>query len=105
MAETIEQADIAVLETAVPRRRPTGEAAAAILAAGVGALALGFVIPLSEAIAPLKSALTMGLPAVGPLAGKTAVMVAIWLVAWLGLHLAWRGKPVAFGKVAVATFI
>jgi hypothetical protein len=105
MARIIEQAEAVALETTIPRRLPNGEAAAAILAAGVGSLALGTIIPLSEAVVPIKNALVLGLPAVGPLAGKTAFMVVVWLVAWLVLHLAWRGKEVAFGKVVVATVI
>jgi hypothetical protein len=104
MARIIEQAEIVVLETNTPRRLPNGEAAAAILAAGIGSLALGIIIPLSEAIVPIKTALTLNVP-VGPLSGKTTFMVVIWLVAWLALHLAWRGKEVAFGKVVVATII
>jgi hypothetical protein len=104
MARTIEQTELDAQEAGEARRLPNGEAAAAILAAGIGSLALGIIIPLSEAIVPLKSALTLNVP-VGPLSGKTAFMVVVWLVAWLGLHLAWRGKQVAFGTVIMATIV
>ena len=29
----------------------------------------------------------------GPLSGKVATAVAVWLIAWVGLHLFYRTKP------------
>ena len=72
--------------------KPEGPIAAAILAAGVGALALGAVTVLVEANASVKSALTLS-TAVGPLSGKVAVTVGVWLVSWFVLHLVYRTKP------------
>jgi hypothetical protein len=72
--------------------KPEGPIAAAILAAGAGALTLGVVTTLVEASASIKKALTLS-TAVGPLSGKVAITVAVWLVSWLVLHLFYRTKP------------
>jgi hypothetical protein len=72
--------------------KPEGPIAAAILAAGAGALTLGIVTTLVEASASIKDALTLS-TAVGPLSGKVAITVGVWLVVWLVLHLALRRKP------------
>jgi hypothetical protein len=68
--------------------KPEGPIAAAILAAGVGALSLGAITTLVEASAGIKKAMTLD-TAVGPLSGKTIVAVAVWLV-WVILHLVHR---------------
>jgi hypothetical protein len=72
--------------------KPEGPIAAAILAGGVGALALGVVTTLVEASAGIKKALTFD-TSVGPLSGKTIITVAVWLAAWAVLHLVYRRKP------------
>jgi hypothetical protein len=72
--------------------KPEGPIAAAILAGGVGALALGIVTTLSEASTGFKNALNWNND-VGPLSGKTIVTVLVWLVAWGVLHLVYRRKP------------
>ena len=66
--------------------------------------ALGATVVLSEAIPPFKAALAIN-SRVGPLYGKTIVEVLVYIVAWIGLAYAWRGKSVAFGKVYAATLI
>ncbi len=73
--------------------KPEGPVAAAILAAGIGALALGVLTTLAEASQPIKDFLNFYDP-VGPLSGKTTWAVAVWLVAWVVLHLIYRSKPV-----------
>jgi len=72
--------------------KPEGPIAAAILAAGTGALTLGIITTLVEASAPIKKALTLS-TTVGPLSGKVAITIGVWLVVWLVLHLALRRKP------------
>lgn len=72
--------------------KPEGPISAAIIAAGVGALALGLLTVLAEASASVKDFLTWSDP-VGPLSGKTLGAVAIWLVSWVVLHLALRNRP------------
>lgn len=71
--------------------KPEGPISAAILAAGVGAIALGLLTTLAEASTSIKDWLQWN-DRVGPLSGKTGLAVAIWLVAWIGLHLRLRGK-------------
>jgi hypothetical protein len=72
--------------------KPEGPIAAAILAGGIGAFTLGVVTTLVEASASVKKALTLS-TAVGPLSGKVAITVGVWLVAWLGLHMFYRTRP------------
>ncbi|HEX5993923.1 MAG TPA: hypothetical protein VFY84_02145 [Jiangellales bacterium] len=72
--------------------RPEGPVSAAILAAGVGCLALGVFTTLAEASDAVADWLRWS-EAVGPLAGKTAMTVVVWLAAWAGLHLWLRRKP------------
>jgi hypothetical protein len=77
---------------------PSGPAAAAILAACLSAAWLGLIIPISEAIVPLKNALNWYNP-VGPLSGKTTTMVVVYLLTWAVLHAQWRNREVEFSKV------
>lgn len=84
--------------------KPNGPALAAILAAGIGAAALGALTTLAEAIPPLKDAIVIAKP-VGPLSGKTTYAVAIWLVAWMVLAFLWRGKQLEGRGTYVATFV
>jgi hypothetical protein len=83
--------------------QPVGEAAAAILAAGVGSFAMGLMTTLAE-IPAIKSALNFYNP-VGPLSGKTIVAVVIWLISWAVLYFLWKGKEVQFPRVFTATLI
>src|SRR5215207_6731546 len=77
--------------------KPEGPISAAILAAGVGATALGLLTTLAEASTTVKDWLQFSDP-VGPLSGKTTVAVIVWLVAWALLHLALRNKPYETGR-------
>ncbi|HEU4423323.1 MAG TPA: hypothetical protein VFR67_12400 [Pilimelia sp.] len=67
-------------------QRSEGPAAAALLAAGIGAFTLGLLTTLAEASTDIREALTFS-DDVGPLSGKTIIAVAVWLVAWLVLQL------------------
>jgi hypothetical protein len=72
--------------------KPEGPIAAAIIAGGVGAAALGLFTTLSEANEDIKDWLNWK-DEVGPLAGKTIMAVIVWLVAWAVLHVIYRAKP------------
>jgi hypothetical protein len=76
----------------------TGEASAAILAAGIGCFAMGVLTTLSEAVGAIGSALNWYSP-VGALSGKSTLAILIWLVCWLLLHMAWRGRTMAEDRV------
>src|SRR5918994_1680621 len=78
-------------ETEYPDR-PEGPISAAIIAGGVGALALGVVTTLAEASTSVKDWLEWS-KRVGPLSGKTIVAVIVWLAAWGALHLVYRNRP------------
>lgn len=69
-----------------------GPISAAIIAAGIGATALGLLTTLAEASAGVKDWLSWS-ESVGPLSGKTSLAVAVWLVSWAALHAALRNKP------------
>ncbi len=91
--------------TDTPREREVvsnGAALAALLAAGVGAFALGLIVILNEA-----GAFTV--PAIyapsGGVSGRTTLAVVIWLIAWAILHRLWRGREVRTGRVQAATLI
>jgi len=81
-----------------------GPAAAAILASGIGSLALGLFTCLTQALVPINGALSFYDPA-GSLSGETTLAVVAWLSAWAILHLLWKSEQVDFGKVFVATLI
>jgi hypothetical protein len=72
--------------------KPEGPIAAAIIAGGIGAVALGLFTTLAEASTGFKDWLDFKSD-VGPLSGKTIMSVIVWLVAWAVLHAVYRGKP------------
>ena len=72
-------------------QEPEGPIAAAVIAAGVGAFALGLLTTLSEMSKTIKDLLNFYDP-VGSLAGKTVGALVIWLVSWVLLHMVYRDK-------------
>ena len=81
-----------------------GPAAAAILASGIGSLALGLSTTLAQAIVQIKEALVFYAPS-GSLSGETTVAVAVWVFSWGVLHALWRRDHVDFGKMFIATLV
>jgi len=79
------------------KARPNGAAAAAVLSAAIGVFLIGLLTTLAELLPGLKGGLTFWAPA-GPLSGKTAVPVGIWLVAWVGLHRAFAASDVHLAR-------
>ena len=77
-----------------------GAAMAAIVAAGVGAFAVGAVVLLAET--GLWSAPSFYGP-VGGLSGRTTVATAVWLLSWWALHARWRRHDVNSTWVLVTT--
>jgi hypothetical protein len=71
---------------------PDGPPAAALIAAGVGCLAMGVFTTATEASSSFATTLTYS-TAVGPLSGKTILTVIVWLIAWVVLHFALRTRP------------
>lgn len=83
---------------------PNGLAAAALLAGGIGAFAVGLMTVLAEAFEGIRAALAFYRPA-GPLSGKTTVAMIIWLIAWPLLGNLWKGKEVDFARASLWAFI
>ena len=84
--------------------KPEGPVAAAIVAAGVGALSLGILTTIAEASTSIKDFLSFFDP-VGPLSGKTIGAVAIWLVSWVALHLILKDKSLGSRTALTAALV
>jgi hypothetical protein len=84
--------------------KPEGPIAAAIIAGGVGAAALGVVTTLAEASTGVKDWLQWS-DRVGPLSGKTIMAVVVWLVAWAVLHAALRNRPYETRRALVVSLV
>jgi hypothetical protein len=82
--------------------KPLGPVNAALIAGGVGCLALGVLTTTAEASASVKDFLTLS-DDVGPLSGKTVYAVVIWLLAWAILHALMRRSAVRFATAFTAT--
>jgi hypothetical protein len=78
--------------------KPNGAAAAAVLAAAIGVLAIGLLTTLAEASEGLKDWLNWYNPT-GSLSGKTTLGSIIWLVAWLVGHFVFRHKEMNFTRI------
>ena len=83
---------------------PTGPAAAAFVAAGIGCMAVGLFTTLAAISAGVNDLLNWWGPA-GPLTGKTGLALILWLVAWLVLHRLWKTKAVNFRKEFLVTLV
>jgi hypothetical protein len=74
------------------------------VSAGIGSLVLGVLTTGAVLSEGLREALTMS-EAVGPLSGKTTHAVLVWLVSWLGLHLAWRKRDIDTRAASLACLV
>lgn len=73
-----------------------GAALAAVLAAGIGAFALGLLVILNEA--GLYTAPSLYGPT-GGLSGRSTFAVIAWIVAWAILHSRWKDRDLASARV------
>ena len=103
MASHVEH-QAAVAEPADYPDRPEGPVAAAIIAGGIGAFALGLFTTLAEISEGFRNFLNFYDP-VGPLAGKTAYAIVVWLVSWLVLHLLYRRRQAETRKALVLALV
>lgn len=83
---------------------PNGPAAAAILAAGTGCLALGVFALAGDASPTIARLFTFYRPT-GPLSGVTLSAIFVWLIVWHVLSRRWSDKSVAIGRVNLAAFL
>jgi len=81
-----------------------GPGAAAVLAAGIGAAALGVFAVLGDTWPAFKKLMIFYHPT-GPLSGVTTCAVILWLLAWAVLEWRWKRKTVAMGRVAAIAFV
>ena len=90
--------------------KPNGPVAAAFIAAGAAAFTLGLLVVLNDASKDISAFLNFstnyGLGSgVGPLSGKVTIATIVYVVSWLVLHVAFRGKEVAWRNAMVVTFV
>ncbi len=84
--------------------KPTGPAAAATLATGIGVLALGILTTWAEASEDMADWLNWK-DRVGPLSGKTIISVIVFFAAWIVLFGLWRRKNPPLRTVIIATLV
>jgi hypothetical protein len=84
--------------------KPEGPVSAAIIAGGIGSLALGIFTTLAEMSEGFKDFLNFNNP-VGPLSGKTTYAVVVWLVAWVILHVMYKDKAFESRKALTVALI
>jgi hypothetical protein len=84
--------------------RPSGPAAAVMLAAGIGSLTLGIVTTLAEASTGFHDWLEWD-EDVGPLSGKTIIATAVFFVAWIVLGVLWRRRDVPLRTISLVTLV
>lgn len=82
--------------------RIDGLAAAALLAAGVGAFVLGLLTTLAEASTGIHDFLQFN-DRVGPLSGKTIIAAIVYFGALLVFALVWRGRQLALRPVVIVS--
>jgi hypothetical protein len=95
--------------------RPNGPAAAAFVAAGVGAFVLGLTVTLAEAFPADAVAKEVSFfdfsklygigGGVGPLSGKVIIGVAAYLISFIVLGFLWRGREMRLRPVLMVAFI
>lgn len=90
-----------------PELLPNGSAAAAVLSAGIGSLALALINVFANRTAAFKLLLTFYKP-VGPLSGVTTIAVVFWIAAWIFLDLLWKRRELPLSRIgwgAIALFV
>lgn len=85
-------------------RITNGSGVAAVLAAGVGSAALGVLAFAGDKSAAMKAMLNWYTPT-GALSGVTTAAIIVWLVVWVLLELAWKGKTAAVGRLTAAALV
>jgi hypothetical protein len=84
--------------------KPEGPVSAAIIAGGIGCLALGVFTTLAEISEGFKDFLNFYDP-VGPLSGKTTYALVVWLISWVVLHIMYRDRATESRKALSVALI
>lgn len=82
----------------------SGPGAAAILAAGIGACALGVISLAADKARPVANLLKIYSPT-GPLSGVSTLAVMVWLAAWALLHYVWRERNLELRRIVAISFV
>ena len=85
-------------------RRPSGPAAAVVLAAGLASFALGLLSVLATASASVSSALTVS-DRVGELSGVTTAAAVVFFAAWGVLAITWRHADPPLVRIAAVSAV
>jgi hypothetical protein len=80
-----------------------GSGAAALLAAGIGSLALAILAIAADKSAAIKAALVFYKPT-GALSGVTTTAILLWLLTWGILDLRWRKRTVGLPQISIIAF-
>jgi hypothetical protein len=83
---------------------PSGPAAAALLASGIGALVLGIFTTWAEASTGMHDWLQWN-DQVGPLTGKVVLAVIAFLGSWAVLGLIWKDKNPELRPIVTAAVV
>lgn len=95
-------ATIGEAATTEAAERPSGPAAAVVLAAGLGCFTLGLLSVLAAAGASVSDALTLS-ERVGDVSGISTVAALVFFAAWAALTAAWRRADPPLVRVAAAS--
>ena len=96
-------ANYPVAEDVDAHTKPNGFAAAAILAAGIGAFVLGASIVVTEAVPAWMTAAAQVYVPSGPISGRSTLAVLAYVVALGVLIRLWHARNVNFGRVWTAS--
>ncbi len=99
---TAERAEVP--PAAAATARPSGPAAAVVLAAGLASFTLGLLSVLTVASASVSEALTLN-DRVGDLSGLTTAATVVFFAAWAVLAIVWRHANPPLVRVAAAAAV
>ncbi len=83
---------------------PNGSAAAAILSAGIGSLAVALLTIVADQSASAKNLLSIYKPT-GALSGVTTFAILVWFVVWAVLEWRWRGRNLSLKRIDTIAFV
>jgi len=81
----------------------TGSAAAAILSAGIGSIAVAIFAIAADKSASLKNLFSI-YKSTGALSGETTAAVVLWLVTWIIFAAIWRKRSVPLARINLIAF-
>ncbi len=95
---------MASVQQARSEQLTNGPGAAALVAAGIGAAAVGILAILRDAFSGVANVLNFYNPS-GPLSGVTTMAIVVWLASWFVLGKRWSGKDVKMTQASIVAFV